>query len=225
MTVRRSTANAARTVVVDDHDVARLGLVAILEGIPGVSVVAEANDAPSAVQAVHDFRADLVLLDVRMPDTEGIQAARQIHALRPSTKIVMVSYWDVPEYREAARAAGAAGYLSKGASRDEIVDVIDRVLRNEPSEQPEPAVVPPPDAPTQPTAAARAAADRLAPRQREVLALLALGLSNRDIGARLEIAPSTAKKTVERILSRLGVPNRTQAARIWLETGYAIPQP
>src|SRR3954453_915353 len=107
----------ARTVVVDDHDVARLGLVAIVESIPGVRVVAEAHDAPSAIAAVRLHKPDLVLMDVRMPDTEGLPAPRQICTIWPGTRVVMVSYWDVPEYVIEAFQAGARGYISKGAPR------------------------------------------------------------------------------------------------------------
>src|SRR3954470_4325010 len=121
-----------RIVVVDDHDVARLGLVAILGSIPGFSVVAEASSAPGAIEAVREHEPDLVLMDVRMPDTEGLEATRQICALWPGTRVVMVSYWDVPEYVIQAFQAGARGYISKGAPRAVIVDEIDRVLRGEP---------------------------------------------------------------------------------------------
>src|SRR3954471_11672863 len=101
---------AARTVVVDDHDVARLGLVAILESIPGVSVVAEASNATGAIEAVRTHDPDLVLTGVRRRDTEGLAAARQICAGWPATRVVMVSYWDIPEYMIEACRAGATGY-------------------------------------------------------------------------------------------------------------------
>jgi DNA-binding NarL/FixJ family response regulator len=192
----RGVRSPARTLVVDDHDIARLGLVAILQSIPGVRVVAEASDGPGAVFAVRTHDPDLVLMDVRMPDTEGLEAARQIRALRPYTRVVMISYWDVPEYRLEAIKAGATGYISKGAPRAEIVDEIDRVLRDEPpsGEKRMPAPVIDPANPASATAAA-ARVDRLAPRQREVLALIGLGLRNLD------------------------VPNRTQAAMIWIMSG------
>ncbi|MGE3270376.1 MAG: response regulator [Chloroflexota bacterium] len=215
----------ARTVIVDDHDVSRLGLVAILESIPGVCVVAEASDGPGALHAVREFDADLVLMDVRMPDTEGLEAARQIRTLHPSARVVMVSYWDVPEYRAEAMAAGATGYISKGASRGEFAVEIGRVLRDEPPAAA--ANVPVVAAPVaalsgQSSADASAAVDRLAPRQREVLALIALGLRNREIGERLGISTRTVQKTVERILRYLNVPNRTHAAMIWILSGRRL---
>lgn len=225
----RQRRTPARTVVVDDHDIARLGLVAILKSIPGVRVVAEASDGPGAVSAVRTHGPDLVLMDVRMPDTEGLEAARQIRALRPQTRVVMVSYWDVPEYRIEAFAAGATGYISKGAQRAEIADEIDRVLRNRPRRAlKRVATSPALSSSSHSSIDAAAVVDRLAPRQREVLALIGLGLRNREIGERLEISTRTVQKTVERILKYLGVPNRTQAAMLWIVSGRqsdASPEP
>jgi DNA-binding NarL/FixJ family response regulator len=215
----------ARTVVVDDHDIARLGLVAILESIPGVSVVAEASDATGAIEAVRAYQPDLVLMDVRMPDTEGLEAARLICAGWPSTRVVMVSYWDVPEYMVEALRVGATGYISKGAPRAEIVDEVDRVLRGEPrrmtlvdSRSVAPAVGPS-------STDAFQAVDRLTPRQREVLALTAAGLSNREAGERLGITWRTVQKTMERVFRQLGVENRTQAAMIWVLAGWSDHHP
>lgn len=217
-TVRRP----ARTLVVDDHDIARLGLVAILQSIPGVSVVAEASDGPGAVTAVCTHHPDLVLMDVRMPDTEGLEAARQIRELRPETRVVMVSYWDVPEYRVEAIKAGATGYIMKGAPRAEIADEIDRVLRDEPPTSRMRTSGPVIERTGLASASAAAAiVDRLAPRQCEVLGLIGLGLRNSEIGERLGISTRTVQKTVERILRRLAVPNRTQAAMIWIMSGRA----
>jgi DNA-binding NarL/FixJ family response regulator len=213
------TAADTTTVVVDDHDVARLGLVAVLESIPGVRVVAEAHDAPSAVEAVRTHVPDLVLMDVRMPDTEGLAAARQICAAWPATRVVMVSYWNVPEYIAEAFRAGATGYLSKGARRQEIADEIDRVLRGDPPcmcllrrDGPEEADWSVQDA--------HAAIARLTRRQREVLAFSAIGLTNREIGERLGIKWRTVQKTLEHVFRHLGVPNRTQAAMVWSLSGW-----
>ena len=219
---RRQRRMPARTLVVDDHEVSRLGMMAILKGIPDVRVVGEASDGPTAVSAVRAQGPDLVLMDVRMPDTEGLEATRQICAISPATRVIMVSYWDVPEYRAEAIAAGARGYISKGASRADFETEIARVLRGDAAIK----VVPAPRrsvAPTPPPLAnAAAVVDRLAPRQREVLALVGLGLRNKEIGERLGISSRTVQKTIERILKYLGVPNRTQAAMIWATSGRRI---
>jgi len=211
----------ARTIVVDDHDVARLGLVAILESIPGVRVVAEASDATSAIDAVRNHEPDLVLLDVRMPDTEGLEAARLIRQMWPDTRVVMVSYWNVPEYVVEAFQAGATGYISKGAPRAEIVDEIDRVLRGEPPRMSQLAQTSMLGAVGRSSADAFAAVDRLSPRQREVLALTAVGLTNREIGERLGTNWRTVQKQMQHVHRRLGVPNRTQAAMIWVLSGWS----
>jgi DNA-binding NarL/FixJ family response regulator len=210
-----------RLVVVDDHDVARLGLIAILNGVSDLCVVAEARDASSAIAATRAHAPDLVLLDVRMPDTEGLAAARQIRAICPSTRIVMVSAWDVPEYVIAAYQAGATGYIYKGAPRQEIVAEIHRVLQGE---QRGPATTMP-RIPREPergvTPAARARVERLTPRQREVLGLIASGLSSKMIAQRLGIEVGTVRKLTEQVYRQLGVSNRTQAAMHWV---IAAPQ-
>ena len=209
-----------RTVVVDDHDIARLGMIAILKGIPGVDVVAEAHDATGAIDAVRRYQPDLVLMDVRMPDTEGLAAARQIRTSWPRTRVVMVSYWNVPEYVMEAFQAGATGYISKGAPRAEIVDEIDRVLRGEAPRMSHQTQTGMSGAIGRSSAEAFAAVDRLTPRQREILALTALGLTNREIGDRLGINWRTVQKTMERVFKQLDVPNRTQAALIWFLSGW-----
>src|SRR6266566_779437 len=117
----RGRKSSARLIVVDDHDVARLGLIAILSGVPGLRVVAEARDASGAIAATRMHTPDLVLLDVRMPDTEGLAAARQIRAICPQARVLIVSSWDVPEYAVEAYQAGATGYIYKGAPRQQIV--------------------------------------------------------------------------------------------------------
>jgi DNA-binding NarL/FixJ family response regulator len=214
------SARQTRTLVVDDHDIARLGLVAILDSIPGVHVVAEASDAAGAIDAVRHYEPDLVLMDVRMPDTEGLAAARQIRASWPRIRVVMVSYWNVPEYVVEAFQAGATGYISKGAPRDEIVDEIDRVPRGEQPRMSQVTQHSMTGATGRSSADAFAAVDRLTPRQREVLALTAVGLTNREIGDRLGINWRTVQKTMEHVFRQLGVPNRTQAAMIWVLSGW-----
>lgn len=209
-----------RTIVVDDHDVARLGLIAILESIPGVRVVAQASDAAGAIDAVRRHLPDLVLMDVRMPDTEGLSAARGIRASWPNTRVVMVSYWNVPEYIIEAFQAGATGYISKGAPRAEIVNEIDRVLRGEPPHMAQFAQNDPSGATGQASADAFAAVNRLTRRQREVLALTAIGLTNREIAERLGITWRTVQKMMEHVFRQLGVPNRTQAAMLWMQSDW-----
>jgi DNA-binding NarL/FixJ family response regulator len=211
----------ARLIVVDDHDVARLGLIAILNGVPDLRVVAEGRDAASAIAATRAHAPDLVLLDVRMPDTEGLAAARQIRELCPRVRIVMVSSWAVPEYVVEAYQAGATGYIYKGAPRQVIVDEVHRVLRDEPLVTSDALPRIPRESKRNATIGAGALVERLTPRQREVLALIASGLSNTMIAQRLGIAVSTVRKLTEQVYRQLGVSNRTQAAMHWV---IAAPQ-
>jgi DNA-binding NarL/FixJ family response regulator len=210
----------SRIVVVDDHDIARMGLVTILRGVPEFSVVAEAADAPGALAEVARCQPDLVLLDVRMPNTAGLDAARQIRARWPAIRVVMVSSWDFPEYVLEAFQAGARGYLSKGASCAEIVDEVQRALRDEPlrtSKLPQPFLREAAD--TVPSDAHPVIA-RLTPRQRDVLSLIGAGLRSREIAERLKIMPSTVRKITEQVYSRLGLSNRTQAAMYWVVAAH-----
>ena len=215
----------ARLIVADDHDVARLGLIAILNGVPDLQVIAEASDASGAIAAARAHAPDLILLDVRMPDTEGLAAARQIRTICPRARVVMVSSWDVPEYVVEAYQAGATGYIYKGAPRQEIVDEVHRVLRDEP--RPAPGTMP--RIPREPergvSPADRARVERLTPRQREVLALIASGLASKIIAQRLGIEVSTVKKLTEQIYRQLGVSNRTQAAMHWVIAAPPAPPP
>lgn len=215
---RRRRARAARLVVADDHDVARLGLVAILNSIPGVTVVGEAHDVPSAVAAVLEHEPDLILLDVRMPPTNGFDGARQIGRKRPATRVIIVSTWDYPEYEREAAEAGALGFLSKGAPREIIAAAVQRALQGERL-----GAAPAPSAPdggerTSATVALNAI-EALTPRQCEILELIAVGLTNKAIAAELNLKEATVKTMAERIYRRLGVPNRTQASLLWMLAG------
>lgn len=209
----RDSGRPARLLVVDDHDIARFGLVAMLRRVPGLRVVAEASDAAEALAAVQRHAPDLVLLDVRMPRVDGLETARKIRALRPATRIMMVSTWDYPEYVEEAYRAGATGYITKGASLAEVAAEVTRVLADEQPSRPPTEVA----GPTRATIGdALTRIHRLTPRQRQILALVAAGLTNNQVGAQLGISGRTVQTTMERIYQTLDVPNRTQAARLWI---------
>jgi DNA-binding NarL/FixJ family response regulator len=205
-----------RLIVVDNHDVARIGLVAILSTVPELSIVAQARDAAGARAATREHAPDLVLLDMLLPDAEALDVARQIRAESPAVRVVMMSSSDLPERVVEAFEAGASGYILKSAPQHEIVDEVLRALRGEP------LLIPPSLLRTTGVSSGDAQADarrrveRLTPRQRDVLALLASGLSSRVIAERLGIQPSTVRKITEQVFRQLGVTNRTQAAIYWL---------
>ena len=121
-----------RLVVVDSHDVARIGLIAILSAVPELSIVGEARDAAGARAIAHDLQPDLVLLDMVLPDAGALDVARQIRAASPATRVVMMSSSDLPERVVEAFEAGASGYILKSAPRHEIVDEVVRAVRGEP---------------------------------------------------------------------------------------------
>ena len=205
-----------RLIVVDSHDVARIGLIAILSTVPDLSIIGEARDAAGALTVVRDHEPDLVLLDMVLPDAEALDVARRIRSASPATRVVMMSSLDLPERVVEAFEAGASGYILKSAPQHEIVDEVLRAVRGEP------LLIPPSLLRTTGVAGGDAQADarrrveRLTPRQRDVLALLAYGLSSRDIAERLGIQPSTVRKITEQVFRQLAVTNRTQAAIYWL---------
>ena len=213
----------ARVLIVDDHDLARAGLLSLLDGLPSVEVVGQAATPQEALAAVGQLRPHLVLMDVRMPGRDGLTAARAVTTAYPATRVMMVSFWETPQYILEAYQAGAVGYISKGAPRAEIIAEIERVLLDRPFAASELARRVLDSQAIGSPSTARAGVDGLTPRLRQVLALLADGLTNHEIAGRLGSKSSTVKKQVETILRRLDVDNRTQAATIWIASGAERP--
>lgn len=208
-----------RVLIVDDHDLARAGLRALLATEPGIIVVGEAGDGVQALEACHSERPDVVLLDVRMPGMDGLATARALKLAHPRIQVLMVSLHANPEYVLEAFQAGAAGYVFKHASRSELVEAIHRAGRGESLLTQALFIQTLEQLGTIPALAPATLADRLTPRELEVLRLLAQGRTNRQIGQCLGISPGTAKNHVERILTKLGVSDRTQAAARAAEWG------
>jgi DNA-binding NarL/FixJ family response regulator len=208
-----------RVLIVDDHDLARAGLRALLATEPGVSVVGEAADGARALEACRTERPDVVLLDVRMPDMDGLATARALKLAHPHIQVLIVTLHANPEYMLEAFRAGAAGYVLKHASRGELVEAIQRAGRGERLLTQTLLIQTLQQVGAMPTPTPVNVADRLTPREREVLRLLAQGRTNRQIGQCLGISPGTAKNHVERILTKLGVSDRTQAAARAAELG------
>jgi DNA-binding NarL/FixJ family response regulator len=211
----KHTRRKAHVVVAEGHDLARIGLVGVLQTMRDVRVVAEVSDAAGTLAAVRTYDPDLVLLDVRMPDLDGLDAARQIRAIRPRARVIVVTPWNEDAPLQEALLAGASGHLSKGETLEAITSEIRRVLGGEPLRPPqagrqilaEVTRATPPDA--------QVLVGRLTQRQREVLSLVAAGLTVPQIGKRLGISSHTARTLAQQVRERLGVSNKTQAAMFW----------
>lgn len=203
---------AVRLLIADDHEVVRAGLKSLLAAAPEVQVVGEAADGAEALRLSRRHRPDVALLDVRMPQADGLAVLAQLRAERPATAIVMFSSYDNPTYIGRAMALGAVGYLLKSASGDAIIQAVRRAAAGETlwSSESRRQV-------SAALATERAPAEIDAPltkREAEVLRHMALGLSNKEIAQALEITADTVKEHVQHILKKLALADRTQAA-VW----------
>lgn len=200
----------ARVIIADDHDLARAGLRSIIESDRSLRVVGEANDGMEAVALCQALKPELALLDIYMPNMDGLAATRMIQQVSPSTRVVIITGQDDPEYISRAFKAGAIGYLLKGATRRELLSTIGQALHQEHA-----SVATPPALTSHVPQHARAGTfepERLTPRERDVLRLVIEGLTNRQIAGRLSLSVGTVKIHVEHIIAKLGVADRTQAA-------------
>jgi DNA-binding NarL/FixJ family response regulator len=215
-----------RVVVADDHAVVRAGFHLLLDAQPDIEVLGEAADGAQAVEAVRLLRPDVVLMDIRMPGLDGIEATRRVAELRvqPEPRIVILTTYDLDEYIFDALAAGASGFLLKHSPADEVVagvraaaggDVllapavtrrlVERFVRY-PSPGRDPRVL-----------------EVLTDRERDVLTLIARGLSNLEIAAHLFIGEGTVKTHVSRVLDKLELRDRVQAVILAYEVGLVRP--
>ena len=209
-----------RVVVADDQELVRSGLRLVLEA-RGCEVVAEAGDGREAVEAVRRTTPDVVLMDIRMPVTDGIAATRELTASDCPSRVLVLTTYDLDRYVYDALAAGAAGFLLKATPPDRLVEGIRIVAAGESLLAPSLTRRlietylrhPPPDT------SGRSPLAALTDRERQVLVLMARGLSNDDIAAELVVAPATVKTHVNRVLAKLGVASRVQAVVVAYETG------
>ena len=201
-----------RLLVVDDHEVVRQGLVALLDRRSGLEVVAQAGNAAEAVSQAARFEPDVVIMDVRLPDGSGIEACRDIRAARPETRVVMLTSYPDEEAVLSAIIAGASGYLLKQVRGRDLVAAIEAVGRGD--SLLDPAVT---EKILQRVrmAASGEATDELAdltPQERKILLLVAEGMTNKEIAAEVFLSDKTVKNYVSSILSKLNLQRRTQAA-------------
>jgi len=213
-----------RVVIADDQALVRAGFRMILMA-DGIDVVAEAEDGPEAVDAVRRTRPDMVLLDIRMPNMDGLEAARHILAGDDPPRVIMLTTFDLDSYVYAALGLGASGFLLKDVTPEYLVAAI-RIIRDgdallapsitrrlvERFTTPKPR-----ESPLHRDLAA------LSPREREVLTLLAQGLSNVEIAGHLFLSEATVKTHVARILAKLGIRDRVQAVVVAYETRLITP--
>src|SRR5437763_4572282 len=211
-----------RIIIADDHELARLGLRTMLEPEPDLEVIGEAATGREAVALSSQLQPDLVLMDIRMPDMDGLMATRAIKEELPHTSILIVTLSEDPDYLMEALRVGAAGFVLKDASRREVVLAVRQVLTGESPLDPKLSAQLirrlAGQAPAKQRPASRG--DDLTPRELEVLRLVAEGKTNAEIGQSLFVSVGTVKVHVERIIDKLGVSDRTQAAVRAVELGY-----
>jgi DNA-binding NarL/FixJ family response regulator len=217
-------------VIADDQELVRKGFTLILTAC-GIQVVGEATNGEQAVAVVRRSRPDVVLMDIRMPVLDGLEATRQILAERPATvsgepvRVVVLTTFDLDQYVYAALAAGASGFLLKDVSADRLVSAVRQVRAGDAMLSPTitrrlvERFVRPNPGPRVP----HRDLDRLTAREREVLELLAGGLSNSELAATLRVSDATVKTHVARILSKLQLRDRVQAVVLAYETGLVTP--
>jgi DNA-binding NarL/FixJ family response regulator len=223
-----SPPKAVRIVVADDHQVVRNGFAELLDTQPDFTVVGTASDGAEAVRICRDSRPDVVLMDVRMPTMDGIEATRQLAGSGPDCpRILILTTFDLDEYVYDALRAGASGFLLKDVTAERLFEAVRVIAAGE-------ALLAPgvtrrlisefallrPKADAVPAAALAA----LTPRETQVLLLVAEGLSNPEISARLVVTEETVKTHVSRVLSKLGLRDRTQAVVTAYETGLVVPR-
>lgn len=201
-----------KVMIVDDHEVVRLGLRAVLEIEKDFEVAGDAPDAASALRAATVLRPDVVLMDVRMPGTDGIEACRQLRERLPETRVIMLTSYGDEDAVMAAIMAGASGYLLKNTSRTELLAALRSAARGQ--SLLDPAVTARVLTKLRDLAGKEQAREvaMLSEREREVLALVAQGLTNKAIAAKLFISENTARNHVSRILEKLGLSRRSEAA-------------
>ncbi len=214
-----------RVLIADDQTLVRAGFRAILEGQDDLEVVGEAADGGEAVTIARELRPDVVLMDVRMPDVDGIEATRRLLRDGDAPRVLMLTTFDLDEYVYEAMKAGASGFLLKDAPRDQLVGAVRTVAAGD-------ALLAPAlvrrlieDFVRRPGPGERLPAelDELTERELEVLTLIARGLANAEIAAVLFVTVATVRTHVTHILSKLGLRDRVQAVVLAYETGLVQP--
>jgi len=214
-----------RVVIADDQDLVREGLRMMLEAEPDIEVAAEAGNGIDALAAARTHDPDVLLMDIRMPELDGIEATARLVGSNARTRILVLTTFDLDEYVYRAMKAGASGFLLKDANREQLAGAVRTVAAGEALLAPsitrrliEDYCKHPPPGVDQP-----AAAEGLSPRELEVLRLVARGMANAEIARELFLSEATVKSHVARILSKLGLRDRVQAVVLAYESGIVRP--
>jgi DNA-binding NarL/FixJ family response regulator len=218
---------AVRVLIVDDDDLMRAGLKAVLSSDESIEVIGEASDGRAAVSTARALRPDVVLMDVRMPDLDGISATREVLGTAPDVKVAILTTFEQDDYIFGALSAGASGFLLKRTRPEDLIAAIHAIAAGD-------ALLSPPvtrrvielvAGQAVPDSEASKRLGELTPREREVLELIARGLSNSEIAAEFVIEESTVKTHVRRILMKLHLRDRVQAVIFAYESGLTQPGP
>ena len=214
-----------RVLIADDQALVRDGFGMILDAQADIEVVGQASDGRQAVDLSRELHPDVVLMDIRMPEVDGVEATRRLMADPESPRILMLTTFDQNEYVYAAMKAGASGFLLKDVRREELINAVrsvaagDALLASSLTRRfIEDFVRRPP-----PGAAPTGALAELTDREAEVVRLVARGLSNAEIAQRMVVSEATVKTHVARVLSKLGLRDRTQVVVMAYETGFVQP--
>jgi len=215
-----------RVLIVDDQELVRTGFRLFLETQPGLAVVGEAGDGEEAIERVRELRPDVVLMDIRMPTMDGVEATAKLTsgAIEPAPRVLVLTTFDLDEYVFGALRAGAAGFLLKDAPRERLIEAIRVVHSGEALLSPSITrrLIEDFAARSDPIEPAAAVLAELTPREREVLGLVAHGLSNAEIAARLVVTEATVKSHVGAVLLKLGLRDRVQAVVFAYEHGIVV---
>ncbi len=231
-----ASSSPARLLIADDHALVREGMRAMLAREPNLEVVGEAENGREALELCRELGPDLILMDVRMPEMDGLAATKEIKGECPETSVLIITTHESPEYLMDAIRAGAAGYVLKDSSKQQLLDAVRRVITGESllneelavrllqrladenrgqtrPQEPNPAEKRQGETPVEP----------LTGREIEVVRFLALGKTNREVAQELQVSLSTIKTHVQHVIFKLGVSDRTQAAVRAIELGL-LPQ-
>jgi DNA-binding NarL/FixJ family response regulator len=214
-----------RVLIADDDDLMRAGLGELLSGEPGIEVVGQATTGREAIERARRLRPDVVLMDVRMPDLDGVEATRELTRAAPNTRVLILTTFEQDDYIFGALRAGASGFLLKRTRPEELIAGVQAVAAGDSLLSPSVTrrVVDRMAQQPTPDLADQAKLDELTPREREVLELVAGGFSNREIAAELVIEEATVRSHIRRILMKLGLRDRVQIVIFAYETGVNRP--